>query len=50
TIAALDLVVPAGGYLSEAGPRMRQLFRERSFLIRPLGNVLYLMPPYCSTA
>ncbi len=50
TIAALDLVVPAGGYLSEAGPRMRQLFRERGFLIRPLGNVLYLMPPYCSTA
>ncbi|MGP4669369.1 adenosylmethionine--8-amino-7-oxononanoate transaminase [Agrobacterium pusense] len=49
TIAALDLVVPAGGYLSEAGPRMRQLFRERGFLIRPLGNVLYLMPPYCST-
>jgi adenosylmethionine-8-amino-7-oxononanoate aminotransferase len=28
---------------------MRQLFRERGFLIRPLGNVLYLMPPYCST-
>lgn len=50
TIAALDLVVPAGGYLSEAGPRMRQLFRERGFLIRPLGNVVYLMPPYCSTA
>ncbi|QSZ59507.1 adenosylmethionine--8-amino-7-oxononanoate transaminase [Rhizobium sp. ZX09] len=49
TIAALDLVVPAGGYLSAAGPRMRQLFRERGFLIRPLGNVLYLMPPYCST-
>ncbi|AYM59767.1 adenosylmethionine--8-amino-7-oxononanoate transaminase [Agrobacterium fabrum] len=50
TIAALDLVVPAGGYLSEAGPRMRQLFRRRGFLIRPLGDVLYLMPPYCSTA
>lgn len=49
TIAALDLVVPAGGYLAEAGPRMRQLFRERGFVIRPLGNVLYLMPPYCST-
>ncbi|MFK3777682.1 adenosylmethionine--8-amino-7-oxononanoate transaminase [Agrobacterium sp. NPDC089420] len=50
TIAALDLVVPAGGYLADAGPRMRQLFRERGFIIRPLGNVIYLMPPYCSTA
>ncbi len=49
TITALDLVVPAGGYLAEAGPRMRKLFRERGLLIRPLGNVLYLMPPYCVT-
>jgi adenosylmethionine-8-amino-7-oxononanoate aminotransferase len=50
TIAALDLVVPSGGYLAEAGPRMRRLFRERGLLIRPLGNVIYLMPPYCVTA
>jgi adenosylmethionine-8-amino-7-oxononanoate aminotransferase len=50
TIAALDLVVPSGGYLAEAGPRMRKLFRERGLLIRPLGNVIYLMPPYCVTA
>ncbi|MCA1408600.1 adenosylmethionine--8-amino-7-oxononanoate transaminase [Ensifer sp. IC3342] len=50
TIAALDLVVPAGGYLADVGPRMRRLFRERGLLIRPLGNVLYLMPPYCVTS
>ncbi|MDK1390101.1 adenosylmethionine--8-amino-7-oxononanoate transaminase [Sinorhizobium sp. 8-89] len=50
TIAALDLVVPAGGYLADVGPRMRKLFRERGLLIRPLGNVIYLMPPYCVTA
>ncbi|WDZ80083.1 adenosylmethionine--8-amino-7-oxononanoate transaminase (plasmid) [Ensifer adhaerens] len=50
TIAALDLKVPAGGYLSEAGPRLRAFFRERRLLIRPLGNVIYLMPPYCVTA
>lgn len=50
TIAALDLVVPFGGYLAEAGPLMRRLFRERGFVIRPLGNVVYLMPPYCSTS
>lgn len=50
TIAALDLAVPAGGYLADVGPRMRRLFRERGLLIRPLGNVIYLMPPYCVTA
>jgi adenosylmethionine-8-amino-7-oxononanoate aminotransferase len=50
TIAALDLTVPAGGYLSEVGPKLRAFFRERKLLIRPLGNVIYLMPPYCVTA
>ncbi|WP_343314953.1 adenosylmethionine--8-amino-7-oxononanoate transaminase [Brucella sp. BE17] len=50
TIAALDLVVPSGGYLAEVGPHMRRLFRERGLVLRPLGNVLYLMPPYCTTA
>ncbi|MBB3318740.1 MULTISPECIES: adenosylmethionine--8-amino-7-oxononanoate transaminase [unclassified Rhizobium] len=50
TIVALDLDVTAAGYLAEVGPRMRRLFRERGFLIRPLGNVIYLMPPYCVSA
>jgi adenosylmethionine-8-amino-7-oxononanoate aminotransferase len=50
TIAAVDLVVPKAGYLAEVGPHMRRLFRERGLLVRPLGNVLYLMPPYCVTA
>ncbi len=50
TITALDLVVSATGYLAEVGPRIRRLFRERDLLIRPLGNVIYLMPPYCITS
>ncbi|TCT08170.1 adenosylmethionine--8-amino-7-oxononanoate transaminase [Aquabacter spiritensis] len=50
TIAALDLKVPAGGYLAEVGPRLRAFFLERNLLVRPLGNVLYAMPPYCVTA
>lgn len=50
TIAALELAVPAAGYLANVGLRMRQLFRERGLLVRPLGNVVYLMPPYCVTA
>lgn len=50
TITALDLATPTTGYLSDVGPRLRRLFRERGLLIRPLGNVIYLMPPYCSSA
>lgn len=49
TIAALDIAVEKTGYLSEAGPRLRAFFRQRNILIRPLGNVIYLMPPYCAT-
>lgn len=49
TIAALDLCVKTTGYLSDVGPRLRAFFRERDILIRPLGNVIYLMPPYCIT-
>jgi adenosylmethionine---8-amino-7-oxononanoate aminotransferase len=47
TIAALDLDVSTSGYLSNVGPQLRAFFRERDLLIRPLGNVIYLMTPYC---
>jgi adenosylmethionine-8-amino-7-oxononanoate aminotransferase len=36
----------AGGYLDGIGPRLTQAFLDRGLLLRPLGNVLYLMPPY----
>ncbi|MER9763947.1 adenosylmethionine--8-amino-7-oxononanoate transaminase [Mesorhizobium sp. M0138] len=47
TIAALDLRTGSAGYLAEIGPKLRAFFRERGLLVRPLGNVLYLLPPYC---
>ncbi|WP_091881622.1 adenosylmethionine--8-amino-7-oxononanoate transaminase [Phyllobacterium sp. OV277] len=47
TIAALDLNTSISGYLSDAGPKLRAFFRSRNLLIRPLGNVIYLMTPYC---
>lgn len=48
TIAALDLVDPAGGgYLSRLAPALLALFRARGLLLRPLGNTVYVMPPYC---
>jgi len=49
TIVALDLVTDHTGYLSDVGPRLKKFFRQRDVLIRPLGNVVYLMPPYCVT-
>jgi len=39
----------AGGYLDDIGPRLSQAFLERGLLLRPLGNVVYLMPPYIVT-
>jgi len=48
TIAAVELDV-AGGYLAEVGPRIRQLAIERGVLLRPLGSVVYAMPPLCTS-
>ena len=36
----------AGGYLADIGPRLYREFLGRGVLLRPLGNVLYFMPPY----
>lgn len=37
------------GYLDNAGPRLAAEFIKRGLLLRPLGNVVYFMPPYCIT-
>jgi len=50
TITALDLAVPDGGYLADVGPKLQAFFRGRNLLLRPLGNTIYVMPPYCVTA
>jgi adenosylmethionine-8-amino-7-oxononanoate aminotransferase len=50
TIAALDLRVGKAGYLAEVGPKLRSFFLQRGVLLRPLGNVIYVLPPYCVTS
>lgn len=50
TIAALDLKVPDPGYLAGLGPELTAFFHARGILLRPLGNTIYVMPPYCVTA
>ena len=49
TIVAAEVPAADAGYLAELGPRMRDGFYARDVLLRPLGNTLYLMPPYCLT-
>ncbi|HJM58060.1 MAG: adenosylmethionine--8-amino-7-oxononanoate transaminase [Planctomycetes bacterium] len=51
-IVALDLSPPAGdqaGYMAKMAASLRAASIERGVLLRPLGNVLYAMPPACTT-
>jgi adenosylmethionine-8-amino-7-oxononanoate aminotransferase len=41
---------PDRRYLDSSGPRLAAAFLERGLLLRPLGNVVYFMPPYVITA
>ena len=49
TITALDLKAEDAGYLAAIGPRLAKFFIDRGVLLRPLGNTIYVMPPYCTT-
>jgi adenosylmethionine---8-amino-7-oxononanoate aminotransferase len=47
TIAAFEVEESVGSYLSSVAPRLTAFCRERGVLLRPLGNTVYVMPPYC---
>jgi adenosylmethionine-8-amino-7-oxononanoate aminotransferase len=49
TIAALELRASDPGYLSEIRSRLYPYFLENGVLLRPLGNVIYMVPPYVVT-
>jgi len=46
----MDLKVSDPGYLANAAPDLMRFFHARGILLRPLGNTIYVMPPYCVTA
>lgn len=48
TIAAMELETEAS-YFSELVPQLRRRFIELGVLLRPLGNTVYILPPYCVT-
>ena len=47
TIAAIDIIADDSGYSASVGPKLKAYFLEQGMLIRPLGNVMYVLPPYC---
>ena len=50
TITAVELTGRAGGYLDNVALSLRSKLLARGVLLRPLGNTVYVMPPYCATA
>jgi adenosylmethionine-8-amino-7-oxononanoate aminotransferase len=47
TILAFEIDAAEGDYMSGLGPLLLGFFRDRNILLRPLGNTVYVMPPYC---
>lgn len=48
TVAAVELEAPSG-YLSDIGRELAVFAIAQGVLIRPLGNVAYCLPPYCTS-
>jgi adenosylmethionine-8-amino-7-oxononanoate aminotransferase len=46
TMGAIELRAEDAGYLSAMRPKLYAFFIERGILLRPLGNVVYVLPPY----
>lgn len=49
TLAVIEVATESPGYTSDVGPRIAAFCFERGVLLRPLGNVVYLLPPYVVT-
>lgn len=47
TIMAFDIDVESHGYLSNIGPKLYNFYLQNGVLLRPLGNTVYILPPYC---
>jgi adenosylmethionine-8-amino-7-oxononanoate aminotransferase len=49
TIMAFEIEQGTDGYMNTISARVTQKALEQAVYLRPLGNTLYLMPPYCIT-
>lgn len=50
TILAIEYRVAERSYHHPLKIRLSEFFLDRGILVRPFGNVLYLLPPYCITS
>ena len=50
TILVLEYKMGERSYYNPLRDRLIEFFLQRGILIRPFGNVLYLLPPYCITS
>jgi len=50
TILAFEIITTnADGYTNSLADQLHRFFREKRIMLRPLGNTLYILPPYCIT-
>jgi len=49
TVAAVELKADDAGYTSKLRPKLYKFFLEAGVLLRPLGNIIYVLPPYAIT-
>ena len=46
-IFAFDIDGEGNDYLAGVAPKIYDFYRKNDVLLRPLGNTVYVMPPYC---
>lgn len=46
-IFAFDIDGEGNDYLAGVAPKLYDFYRKNDVLLRPLGNTVYVMPPYC---
>jgi len=49
TVGAVELYADDAGYLSKLKPVLYDFFLNSGILLRPLGNIIYVLPPYVIT-
>jgi adenosylmethionine-8-amino-7-oxononanoate aminotransferase len=50
SVAAIELHADDAGYASNLRPMLYDFFLRAGVLLRPLGHILYVLPPFCISA
>lgn len=49
TIVAVEIATETSSYFHNIRDKLYQFFINKQILLRPLGNIVYILPPYCIT-